>query len=686
MKNNVTAKIIFSLFLLASCSKESPELIPCMCDGSESTLGLFDCMCEPMKKKPVRRISYLQDSNATKYQTLIIDDEQRDAYLALHKSRNFYAPIKLEYVDFRIKKNRNYTDYDRKLGNYRFRIFGCRRETKNAFLNEGRTMQKDMHFFDVFYETMNDYYPVVVDKSNMYYLDSDRLPNPEYIVTAEITDYFMNICDEFDWNNVKQKKLRSGSSEITVTWRVMNLLRDEVYCKGTTTGYGQISEGEPNGETLLVERAFEDALTKLPEVQCFNSAISQRIRPEDIKAQLAYLQKIENSASSFASQYGNELKGISLMQECASGLTSQAQQIQIAAQPVTAQTVEAVELVPVAQIEAGQVVENGGTLTTQTSVSLTPDCSSVELVPVAQVGTGQVVESGGVSGDDCTVIKTVDNNVKISDDYWIDVPLNTDDKTTVDNRNRIESSFAGTTNKFCIANQPPYQTLNAQNLYKVRASIVAVENALGQKGAGLIISDNLVLTSADLMVKNDNNFNLTTINGKEMKASAFRVNPNKNIAVLLLQEPTKYTPLPLSLELPEVNKDILLTLGMLDLETEGEGYIDNEGKVTGYRWSEEKGAEIEVDTFVQTVTLGGALIDMHGNIVGLSHVSKKLDTSPDLFIPIETALQSVGLEICGRKAGSNKPKAVKAYQTPLADAIDNSKDKTPIPLEGLQRK
>lgn len=671
MKKNVTAKIFFSLFLLASCSKESPELIPCMCDGSESTLGLFDCMCEPMKKKPVRRISYLQDSNAPKYQTLIIDDEQRDAYFYLHKSRDLYAPIKLEYVDFRIKKNRNYTDYDRKLGNYRFRIFGCRRETKNAFLNEGRTMQKDMHFFDVFYETMNDYYPVVVDKSNMYYLDSDRLPHPEYVITAEITDYFMNICDEFDWENVKQKKLRSGSSEITVVWRVMNLLRDEVYCKGTTTGYGQISEGEPNGENLLVERAFEDALTKLPEVQCFNSALSQRIRPEDIRAQLAYLENLKRSEQTFASQYGAELKGISLLQECASGIPSQT--VRISAQPVTAQTVEELELVPVAELEKGAVVENAGMITSQTTVDLKPNCGAVEL-------------SGGVSGDNCTVVQTVKDNVKISDDYWIDVPLDTDDKAVIDNRNRVESSFAGSTNKFCIANQPPYQTLNAQNLYKVRASIVAVENSLGKKGAGLIIADNLVLTSADLMVKGNNNFDLKTINGKEMKASAFRVNPSKNVALLLLQEPTQYKPLPLSLELPEVDKDILLTLGLLDLETEGEGYIDNEGKVTGYRWSEDKGAEIEVDTFVQTVTLGGALIDMHGNIVGLSHVSKKTDTSPDLFIPIETALQGLGLEICGRKFGSGRPKAVKTYQTPLADAIDNSKDKTPIPLEGLQRK
>ena len=60
MKNNCGLKVLATLMLVAACSKESPELIPCMCDGSESTLGLFDCMCEPMKKKPVKRFSYLQ--------------------------------------------------------------------------------------------------------------------------------------------------------------------------------------------------------------------------------------------------------------------------------------------------------------------------------------------------------------------------------------------------------------------------------------------------------------------------------------------------------------------------------------------------------------------------------------------------------------------------------------------------
>ena len=676
MKKFVGLKTIAAVLLLASCSKESPELIPCMCDGSESTLGMFDCMCEPVKKKPVKRFSYLQDTNKPRYQTLIIDEDQQDAYFWLHQSRDSFAPIKLEYVDFRIKKGGEYENYNDKLGNYRFRIFGCRRESKNVFLNQGRAMQKDMRFFDVFFETMNDFYPVVVEKSSPYYPASDKIQTPEYIMTAEITDYFMNICDEFDWENVKQKKLRSGSSEMTVVWRVMSLDKQEVYCKGMTTGYGQISEGEPNGETLLVERAFEDALTKVPEIQCFNSTVAQRIRPEELARQLAYLQGIEAKNQTFASQYGQEMKGVEMLQECSAGILP-ANKVVIPARPeIVMQPVVTTSLEPVYSIEESSgIAGTGGTIEMTSAVAGSGSVVSID----SKCKTARIDEDGGV------VIQNVSDNVKMTDDYWVDVPLETEDKALVDSKQLIESSFADANNRFCIQNQAPYENLNAQNLYKVRASIVSVENAKGQKGAGLIIANNLVLTSADLMVKDNNTFKLKTINGKEMKAAAMRVNPNKNVALLLLDQPTQFAPLPLSLDLPEVNKDILMTLGLLDLDTEGEGYLDNEGKVIGYRWSETGDAEIIVDTFVQTVTLGGALIDKNGNIVGLAHKSKKTDDNPDLFIPIETALKGLGLEICGRDFGTRKPVGFKAY-TPLADAIDASKDKTPVPMKGLERK
>lgn len=900
MKNKTILNLLIAAFALTSCSKESPELLPCMCDGTESTLGIFDCMCEPMKKKPVRRISYIKDERPM--QTLIIDDEQRDAYLYLHQRRDSFAPVKLEFVDFRIKKGRKYDEFDTKLGNYRFRIFGCRRESKNVFLNKGRAMQKDMHFFDIFFEQMNDYYPVVVDKSNPYYLESDRIEIPEYIVTAEITDYFMNICDEFDWNNVKQNKLRSGTSEMTVTWRVMNLTRDEVYCKGVTTGYGQISEGEPNGETLLVERAFEDALNKLPEVGCFNSTVSQRVRPDELARQLTVLKDIERRNQTFKDQYETELKGVSLLQNCASGVATDAglrdksifehmgingngrfvrgriesgRFVEDAAGTVVGYFDEKGNFVEtsgskitgryengkfiedshgtiVGHYENGKFIEDGYIAIEESSGIYSDGRSPIEretlviadgiderhgikgsgyfikghydekgnfvedskgtvighyengkfvedssgfsvrgryvdgrfvedpngtvvghfdsrgrfvedssgVKVVGRYVDGRFIEdssgnvighfdekgyfiedryiqesagysvresaidsTGGVNGTsnvtersisyrerlahngrtaglvldqecraieindaNCTVVKNVEENVTIADDYWIDVPLNTTDVLTIENRNMAEQAFANANNRFCIKNQAPYESLNPYNLYKIRASVVAVENARGKKGAGLIIADNLILTSADLMVKDNNNFNIQTINGKHLKATALRVNPNKNIAILLLDQPTQFTPLPLSLQLPEVNRDILLTLGMLDLDKEGEGYIDNEGKVIGYRWSEERGAEIIVDTFVQSVALGGALIDKNGNIVGIAHESKKLDDSPDLFIPIETALKSVGMEICGREFSQKKPAAIKTYETPLADAIDNSGNKAPKVMKGSERK
>lgn len=936
MKNKTILNLLIAAFALTSCSKESPELLPCMCDGTESTLGIFDCMCEPMKKKPVRRISYIKDERPM--QTLIIDDEQRDAYLYLHQRRDSFAPVKLEFVDFRIKKGRKYDEFDTKLGNYRFRIFGCRRESKNVFLNKGRAMQKDMHFFDIFFEQMNDYYPVVVDKSNPYYLESDRIETPEYIVTAEITDYFMNICDEFDWNNVKQNKLRSGTSEMTVTWRVMNLTRDEVYCKGVTTGYGQISEGEPNGETLLVERAFEDALNKLPEVGCFNSTVSQRVRPDELARQLTVLKDIERRNQTFKDQYETELKGVSLLQNCASGVATDAglrdksifehmgingngrfvrgriesgrfvedatgtvvgyfdekgNFVETSGSKITGRYengkfIEDSHGTIVGHYENGKFIEDGYIAIEESSGIYSDGRSPIEretlviadgiderhgikgsgyfikghydekgnfvedskgtvighyengkfvedssgfsvrgryvdgrfvedpngtvvghfdsqgrfvedssgfsvrgryvdgrfvedpngpvvghfdsrgrfvedssgVKVVGRYVDGRFIEdssgnvighfdekgyfiedryiqesagysvresaidsTGGVNGTgnvtersisyrerlahngrtaglvldqecraieindaNCTVVKNVEENVTIADDYWIDVPLNTTDVLTIENRNMAEQAFANANNRFCIKNQAPYESLNPYNLYKIRASVVAVENARGKKGAGLIIADNLILTSADLMVKDNNNFNIQTINGKHLKATALRVNPNKNIAILLLDQPTQFTPLPLSLQLPEVNRDILLTLGMLDLDKEGEGYIDNEGKVIGYRWSEERGAEIIVDTFVQSVALGGALIDKNGNIVGIAHESKKLEDSPDLFIPIETALKSVGMEICGREFSQKKPAAIKTYETPLADAIDNSGNKAPKVMKGSERK
>ncbi len=849
---------------LASCSDlTSPELIPCMCDGTEKTLGLFECMCEPGKSKPVKKVkrqAYIQNEPQ-------IDptQDQLNAYAYLHQSRNQYAPVKLDYVDFRIPKGQYYEQYTNKLGNYRFRIFGCRRFDKEVFLNQGRAMQKDMKFFDIFYETMNDYYPVVVEKNNPYYMYSDKA-QAEYVLTAEINDYFMNVCDEFDWDNVKKKDLRTGTSEMTVTWRLMDLTKSKVYCKGTTTGYGEMKDGEYKGEVLLVERAFADALSKLPQIKCYNEELSKRVSPEEIQRQLAQIKTQEQSKITFKNQYAEELNAVNALQSCGSkdlkpqdllpasvkdnnfisetgnsnslvkfaadseeSLTSgniirgyindegsfvfvdengniiedsdslssynivsdlgnsvakgqvvsgyideNGKFVVVDKGEVDTKTAfvsdegnvlskgrsvsgyvdengkfvvvdEKGETTGKGQTLTGYVDENGNfvalnsVVTTENGVSydnlLTGFINeNQEFIVIDEAGAadGKVYEIAGIIEADgkfmskaeieersggmskfnnyqkeqtkklrladncsqvtideagCTSIKVAENTIKYNDDYWIDMPIEeSSGSVAIQNRLAAEKMYSDSYSDFCIQSVKPYESLSPQNMYRLRASVVSVENPSGRKGAGLIISDQLILTSADLVDKQQNRFNIQTINGMDYTGSAFRVNPNKNVALILLDEKTKFNPLPLRLALPEVGKEMFMTLGLLDFD-EGENYLETEGEVIGYRYSEEKGAEIIVDTNVQTQTLGSSLIDKNGNITGLSHSGIRTKEGGDLFIPIETALKSVGLNICGVKFTNKKPIALKAIDKPVSTAIDNSKgSKAPKAMSVKERK
>lgn len=688
--------MLIPTILVACSSLKSPDLIPCMCDGDDQTLGILNCMCEPGKKKPSRQVAYIQDE-AIIDENINPSDDQKRAYAYLHQSRNTYAPVQLEFVDFRIPSGRSYEDYNQKLGNYRFRIFGCRRFDKEVYLNQGRAMQKDMKFFDTFFETMNDYYPVVVDKSNPYYSYSDKA-QPEYVMTAEINDYFMNVCDEYDWDKTKKQDSRTGSAEMTVTWRLMDLTKSKVYCKGTTTGYSDMKNGEYKGETLLVERAFADALTKLPEIECYNDQLAQRVDPKNIEAQLQEIASLEAAKRNFKNEYNNELQGIKMLKNCGSGLI--AQNGGALGNGMSPQ---------------GGINQNGGTNGTGHKISGYIDQNGNFVADSGGIdGSGSAItNNGGANGSGnniatprptqeiqlnsncsevtvgqggCTTMNVTKNNIKWGDDYWIDIPADASSGSkTLQSRIDADNMFSAS-NNFCIQNVKPYDKMSPENVYKLRASVVEVTNPNGKKGAGLILSDQLILTSADLLDKQQNRFGIKTINGMKFNGSAYRVNPNKNVALILLDDKTKFAPLPLSLALPEVGKDLYMTLGLLDFE-EGENYLDTEGQVIGYRYSEEKGAEIIVNTYVQTQTLGSALIDKSGNITGLSHSGVRAPEGGDLFIPIETALRSLGMEICGVKFTTQKPTAIKTIDKPVSEEIDNQTgSKDPAVMNAKERK
>lgn len=788
-----------------------------------------DCGDQP---KPVKPRPHIKN-----YVTL-----EEDIFQTIHHRCGDFAPLQLEWVDFRIKKGRDRT-YSRRLGNYRFRIFGCRRDQRHAILNEGRIIQKDMEFIRIFEDKVSDCYNIVKIPNDVC-LSGVNKPLPEYVLTAEITDYFMNLCDEYDWKDAEKANLRTGSAQMTVTWRLMDLSKSNVLWKGESNGYSEVPDGEYNAEMILIERAFADAVDNLRQLPGFEDQLAVRQTPEDLEAQKQALIAMERMNDPVKCQYQPEIKQAQTLcplqenggtaadgQMCTAqtepellsicpadnpdcsgsieelggsagnGQYAQDNQTLILDQPAQDYSDTEVAVAEVTPVEeSGDTIDMGGSLNAReaeiadaaakaenrtvqfdefgNAIELSggaedsgtpPDFCPLDADGNPQCGEQITVEEGNYEEeyacedgnfcepsmfeflheedrscspspvpflhkenrgcepsifDDLFGTKpscALEEEQEIMVEDFIEQPycqpesdlyieesggfeesgnFVEEDGGIIDFGGAVETDGQSWTaldmppeetqdmierNQLCVVNRGPYDKLTPENIYKVRASVVGVTNANGMKGAGLLISDQFVLTSADLIVKDNNRYRLKTINGVELSGRAVRINIKKNTALILLDEKTQFTPLSLNLELPEIGTGGYMALGLLEDSKGGEGYLDNNGKVSGYRYSDEKGAEIIVDTFVQTVTVGGALIDEHGTINGMSHAGKKFEDGPDLFIPITTAINSVGLEICGQE--NKAPKVPMAVIKPVSTAIDGfTGSKEPKPMDKKGRK
>lgn len=662
---------------------------PCKtCDKNGSIFGGAPCngpACRPEKTNP----KYIQNY-------ILYDDS---LYSAIHRQCGDFAPLELEWVDFRLKNGMDNNGYSRKLGKYRFRIFGCRRDTKNAILNEGRILEKDMSFIEIFDDMVSDCYKVVKTPNDLC-LRADS-PLPEYVLTAEITDYYMNLCDEYNWDEAKKEDKRIGSSEMTVVWRLMDLTKTNVLWKGKSVGYGEVEDGEYNGEIVLIERAFADAVDNLRNLPGFEDQLSKRLSPEELQRQRNALIDMQRQMDPVKCQFSEEIKVMEDSGSVSSGYGMNEGWINVPeAKMVDGQVVEnsgsassgfgAAEGGNVTELQMvdGQIVENSGSVSSGSGAAEGSNVTELQLVD------GQIVETSGASasgygmaeGGNVTEIITTGGVVTedsgvVSDGaamYEVEAvePLPSDMSAMIES------------DSLCIREQPDYDNMGPENVYKVRTAVVSVANAKGKKGAGLLISEQFVMTSADLVDRSNNSYALETINGKKLKARAFRINPKKNTALLVLDKPTQYTPLSLNLELPAVNKDNFMTLGLLNFtEGEGEGYLETGGKVSGYRYDEDGTSQIVIDTFVQSATIGGVLIDEKGRITGMAHTSRPIKDGPDLFLPIETAMKSLGVGICGKEFPQPKPKPQKSWrQKSVAPLIENTVQKAPEAMDVKERK
>lgn len=830
------------------------------------TCKRLDLPCESCKQpQPTKQPPLIKN-----YKTV----PDNNIYDRIHKCSDL-ASFQLEWVDFRIKDGRS-DSFSRKLGNYRFRLFGCRRFSKNAMLNEGRIIQKNMQFIDIFEDIVNDCYNIVKVPTELCLRDQDY-EAPEYILTAEITDYFMNVCDGYDWDAAQKDERRSGSAEMTVTWRLLDLTKTRVLWKGETTGYSELKEGEYNGEMALIEQAFADASLNLKGLPEFENQLAVRVDPETLEQQKTTLLALEQAADPVkckvpaktaetcpvpaqinedGASYGAGAETHSPdapLQQC----TMPAEVIEYAPQETLYKDDDSdtipLELdlsnkpYPYAEnsgsicygynnesqnfdfnpnsingnvSDGGYALSDAGICEPTLNSYLEPaeenacenplfgtsgeDCdpSLISFIkadqecvskPLEQTITipqesgeiclfaaDEITSAGGISKDSGYYIPEVEvvnssdkitqspewqpyeqptemrepetyeqsgitdggnaandrgteavpdaipttlynkdaivtrptlpqcppkatepeykiekapdgQDVKVPTCYIVEKSGDSSegsavtDTATIDQTPEIiEKGNYRTADHFCIENVAPYPDMRPENLYKVRASMMSVRNAQGKENAGLLISDDLILTSADLIDNSTIWYDVETINGVKAKAKVVRINVRKNIALLQTQNKMYFRPLSLNMELPPVGSSGYMSLGLLN-NAEGENYLDDKGSIKGYRFSDEMGTEIITDTFVQTVSSGGALIDEKGVVTGFASRNQKYDDRGDLFAPIQDAINSVGLEVCGQAEPFVQPPA--AVLKPVSSAIDNfTGSKEPAVMSAKKRK
>ena len=132
-KANIKARRIWLVFALLLSANYGTDVRNGGYPGSQYIIFLILCLCQ------------MPSAVSGKTETTVVIDESGaipvyDSASSELAERLFtfdarLAPIKLEYVDFKINRNRTADEWGKDIGRYNFKLFGCKRAEKNIVLN-----------------------------------------------------------------------------------------------------------------------------------------------------------------------------------------------------------------------------------------------------------------------------------------------------------------------------------------------------------------------------------------------------------------------------------------------------------------------------------------------------------------------------------------------------------------------
>jgi hypothetical protein len=484
----------------------------------------------------------------------------------------------------------------------------------------------------------------------------------------------------------------------------MDLTKTNVLWRGTSLGYAELPDGRQDGEVFLLRAAFADAVDNLRQLPGFEGQLNQRLSRNELARQRNELADIQRNTDPI-----NCGESISLKDPCAkptrvtrridgSVVEPQDWPLEISSRTTRHEDGSIVISLEEESLDLSDLIieyhEECEIEPTSIGGVTSSGSSFVEdvRVSVARV-TPPIEEDGGVSSFHSSCYETIDElGVPIFESRTGMHPCINE---TVEASAFTSSSFEGsstvsgrstvaitrefdTSNIECIEEADPLTVLLPKDLAARRAAVVEITNQDNMSVFGLLLDDRFVLTSADIVIRDKNQYSVRT-STSNLEARAFRINPDTNIALMVLRQRYKKIPSNYHLNLPDIGQRVF-DLGMLDPKADvNEANLTAQGNVRGYRYSEKFGAEIIVDNFESEVALGSILINDKASILGLAHsFSAKPSATSDLFLPIESALKAVGMEICGKELNYKKPKVVRPRQ-PVTDAIRQPAPRAPAP-------
>ena len=196
----------------------------------------------------------------------------------------------------------------------------------------------------------------------------------------------------------------------------------------------------------------------------------------------------------------------------------------------------------------------------------------------------------------------------------------------------------------------PYQQPITENIDRIRLGTVTIDSGIAGHGSGFFISPTLILTNFHV-VRNAQYVRISLITGRKFLGEVIRRHPERDVALVQV-EVGGHVPIPIRSNPLKITEEVYAIGVPLDKKLSG---TVTRGIVSKFATNRVGLEDIQADVDIQGGNSGGALLDTHGNVVGISYAGigppGKFSAGVNFFIPIMDAMDKLNLAFKTRREG-----------------------------------